>query len=135
KVISPGEEFKLGTRRSFEMKVEKKLVKREVGKTGITKGKLTNEYGYEIKINNYRKKESEITIIDRIPHSRTPDIDVDPEQKDEKKLDDYFMPVPKKFQLGIATYELKLKPEEEFKIKYHYKVSYSKDIEITPPLP
>jgi len=135
KVISPGEEFKLGTRRSFEMKVEKKLVKREVGKKGITKGKLTNEYGYEIKINNYRKKESELLLIDRIPHSRSPDIEVDPEQKDEKHLDEFFNPVPTKFELGIATYELKLKPEEEFKIKYHYKVSYKKDITIDPPLP
>ncbi|MFX0135287.1 MAG: mucoidy inhibitor MuiA family protein, partial [Candidatus Hodarchaeota archaeon] len=66
KVISPGEEFKLGARRSYELKVEKKLTKREVGKKGLMKGKLTNEYGYEIKINNYRKKESDLTIIDRI---------------------------------------------------------------------
>ncbi|MHA1383706.1 MAG: mucoidy inhibitor MuiA family protein [Candidatus Helarchaeota archaeon] len=135
KAISPGEEFKLGTRRSFELKVEKKLTKREVGKKGITKGKLVNEYGYEIKINNYRKKESEIIIIDRIPHSRSADIDVDPEQKDERRLDEYFSPVPTKFELGIATYELKLKPEEEFIIKYHYRVSYKKEIKIDPPLP
>ncbi len=135
KVISPGEEFKLGARRSYEMKVEKKLTKREVGKKGIMKGKLTNEYGYEIKINNYRKKESDITIIDRIPHSRSVEIDVDPEQKEEKRLDDFFFPVPTKFQLGIATYELKLKPEEEFKIKYEYKVNYKKDIVVDPPLP
>ncbi len=132
KVISPGEEFKLGARRSYEMKVEKKLVKREVGKKGIIKGKLTNEYGYEIKINNYRKKESEITINDRIPHSRSPDIIVEP---DEKHLDDYFKPIPDKFILSVATFELKLAPEQEFKIKYGYKVSYNKDITIDPPLP
>ena len=135
KVISPGEEFKIGTRRSFEMKIKKKIVKREVGKKGITKGKLSNEYGYEIKINNYRKMESELTIIDRIPHSRTPDIDVDPEQKDEKKLDEYFRPVPKKFQLGIATYDIKLAPEQEFTIKYQYRVTYPKDMQVEPPLP
>ncbi|MFX0138837.1 MAG: DUF4139 domain-containing protein, partial [Candidatus Hodarchaeota archaeon] len=135
KVISPGEEFKLGARRSYELKVEKKLTKREVGKKGIMKGKLINDYQYEIKINNYRKKESDITIIDRIPHSRSVEIDVDPEQKEEKRLDDFFSPVPTKFQLGIATYALKLKPEEEFKIKYEYKVNYKKDIVIEPPLP
>ncbi|NVM01709.1 MAG: mucoidy inhibitor MuiA family protein [Candidatus Helarchaeota archaeon] len=135
KPISPSEEFKLGARRSYEMKVEKKLTKREVGKKGLMKGKLTNEYGYEIKINNYRKKESDITVIDRIPHSRSAEIDVDPEQKEEKRLDDFFSPVPTKFQLGIATYELKLKPEEEFKIIYDYKVNYKKDIVVDPPLP
>ncbi len=135
KVISPNEEFKIGARSSFELKIEKKLAKREVGKKGLMKGKLTNEYGYDIKINNYRKKESELTLIDRIPHSRSADIDVDPEQKDENKLNEYFSPVPKKFELGIATYELKLKPEEEMMIKYNYKVSYGKDIEVEPPLP
>ena len=132
KVISPGEEFKLGARRSYEMKVEKKLVKREVGKKGIFKGKLTNEYGYEIKINNYRKKESEITINDRIPHSRSPDIIVEP---DEKHLDDYFSPIPDKLILSVATFELKLTPEQEIKIKYGYKVGYNKDITIDPSLP
>ncbi|MFX0138836.1 MAG: mucoidy inhibitor MuiA family protein [Candidatus Hodarchaeota archaeon] len=132
KVISPGEEFKLGARRSYELKVEKKLTKREVGKKGIMKGKLTNDYQYEIKINNYRKKESEITINDRIPHSRSPDIIVDP---DEKQLDDYFSPIPDKFILSVATFELKLAAEQEFKIKYGYKVSYNKDITIDPPLP
>lgn len=132
KMISPGEEFKLGTRLSYEMKVEKKLVKREVGKTGMIKGKLQNEYGYEIKINNYRNIESEITVIERIPKSRSPDIIVDP---DEKHLSDFFSPIPTKFQLNIATFELNLKPEEEFTIEYSYKVNYRKDLVIEPSLP
>lgn len=132
KVISPGEEFKLGTRLSYEMKVEKKLVKREVGKTGIMKGKLLNEYSYEIKINNYRNIECDITIIDRIPKSLSPDIIIEP---DEKHLKDFFSPEPTKFELSIATFELRLKPEEEFTIEYNYKVNFRKGMIISPPLP
>ena len=132
KAISPSEEFKLGTRLSFEMKVEKKLLKREVDKKGITKGKRENDYEYEIKINNYRKEESKITVIDRIPHSTDADIIIEP---DEKHIEDFFIPKPNKFKLSIATWELALKPEEEFKIKYKYSVKYGKDVTITPSLP
>ncbi|NHI92931.1 MAG: mucoidy inhibitor MuiA family protein [Candidatus Lokiarchaeota archaeon] len=132
KAISPSEEFKLGTRLSFEMKVDKKLVKRDVDKKGITKGKRENDYEYEIKINNYRKEASRITIIDRIPHSASADIEVEP---DEKHLEEYFFPKPNKFKLNIATWDLELKPEEELKIKYKYAVKYGKDTTITPSLP
>ncbi len=132
KVISPGEEFKLGTRLSYELKVEKKLIKREVGKKGIMKGKIQNDYSYEIKINNYRKSESAITVIDQIPHSRSADIVVEP---DEKHVEDYISPKPEKFSLSIATWKLKLKPEEEFKIKHRFSVNYRKDLTVEPPLP
>ncbi|MHC1591990.1 MAG: DUF4139 domain-containing protein, partial [Candidatus Helarchaeales archaeon] len=132
KVISPGEEFKIGTRLSYDLKIEKKLIKRDIGKKGLTKGKLINEYEYEIKIKNFRKQESELTIIDRLPCSRHQDIEVEPS---EKHLEDYFSLVPKKYNLNIATWELKLQPEQELKIKYRFSVQYKKDLEIEPPLP
>ena len=132
KAISPSEEFKLGTRLSFEMKVEKKLTKRDVDKKGITKGKRENDYEYEIKINNYRKEESKLTLIDRIPHSTDADITVEP---DEKHLEELFFPKPKKFKLSIASWDLTLKPEEEFKVKYKYSVKYGRGVTISPPLP
>ena len=132
KVISPSEEFKIGTRLSYEMKIEKKLKERDVDKKGITKGKRENEYSYEIKINNYRKEESSITIVDRLPHSTSADIEVEPQKK---HVEEYIIPKPKKYELGIATWELKLQAEEEFKIKYKFSVKYGKDITVTPSLP
>ena len=132
KVISPSEEFKIGTRLSYEMKVEKKLKVRDVDKKGITKGKRENDYEYEIKINNYRKEESAITVIDRLPHSTDADIEVEPQKK---HVEEYIVPNPKKYELGIATWDLKLTAEEEFKIKYKFSVKFGKDVTINPSLP
>ncbi|MHA1311267.1 MAG: mucoidy inhibitor MuiA family protein [Candidatus Helarchaeota archaeon] len=126
KTISPFEEFKLGTRLSYDLKVEKKLLKRKAEKAGIIKGKLGKDYTYSIIINNFKKDEKKITVIDRIPMSRSEQIKVAIKE---------ISPEPKKDNLNILVWELTLKPEETIKINYSFSVEYGKDVTIVPPLP
>ncbi len=124
--IAPGEEFKLGAREELKMKAEKKLLKRVKEKAGLVKGKRSISYNYELKINNYRKLAAAITIKDVIPYSHSERIKV-------KNFEPSLVPV--KANLGIQTWDLKLKPGEEFKVTYSYEVEWEKDYSISPSLP
>ncbi len=124
--IAPGEEFKLGAREELKMKAEKKLLKRMKEKAGLVKGKRSISYKYELKINNYRKLDAAITIKDVIPYSHSERIKV-------KNFEHSIEPVND--NLGIQTWNLKIKPGEEYKVTYSYEVEWEKEYSISPPLP
>jgi uncharacterized protein (TIGR02231 family) len=121
-LISPGEKFKLGARFTYDVKVEKKLVSREAEKGGITKGKLRNEYKYLIKLNNYSSDKAKIELVDRIPHSLSPEIDVKTTS---------IKPQPDKQELGILRWKLELKPGEETEVSYEYSVEWNRNYTVT----
>jgi uncharacterized protein (TIGR02231 family) len=124
--IAPRDEFKLGAREELKITAKKKLLEREKVKAGLVKGKRAISYDYELKIQNFRKKESKITIKDRIPHSRSERI----------KIKSFETSIPStEDNLGVYTWEFTLKPDEEFKITYKFQVEWEKDYQITPPLP
>jgi uncharacterized protein (TIGR02231 family) len=121
-LVSPGEKFKLGARFTYDVKVEKKLVAREAEKAGITKGKLRNEYKYQIKLNNYSSEKAKIELVDRIPHSLSPEIDV--------KINS-IKPQPDKQELGILRWKLELKPGEGMEAIYEYSVEWNRNYTVT----
>ncbi|WXG39974.1 MAG: mucoidy inhibitor MuiA family protein [Candidatus Freyarchaeum deiterrae] len=121
-LISPGEKFKLGARFTYDVKVEKKLVAREAEKGGITKGKLRNEYKYRLKLNNYSSDKSKIELVDRIPHSLSPEI--------EAKITS-IKPQPDKQELGILRWKLELNPGEETEVSYEYNVEWNRNYTVT----
>ena len=121
-LVSPGEKIKLGARFTYDVKVEKKLVAREAEKAGITKGKLRNEYKYNLKVNNYSKNEAKIELIDRIPHSLSPEIEV--------KINS-INPEPEKQELGILRWRLELETEQETELKYDYQVEWNKNYTVS----
>lgn len=121
-LISPGEKFRLGARFTYEVKVEKKLVAREAEKAGLTKGKLRNEYKYQIKLNNYSSDKAKIELVDRIPHSLSPEIEV--------KINS-VKPQPDKQELGILRWKLELRPKEEMEVSYEYSVEWNKNYTVT----
>ncbi len=124
--IAPKEDFKLGAREELKITAKKKLIERVKVKSGLTKGKRAIAYDYELKIKNYRKESSTMTIKDVIPYSRSERI----------KIKDFEASIsPTKDNLGIHTWELKLKADEELIITYKFEVEWEKDYEITPPLP
>lgn len=124
-LIAPKEDFKLGTRVSYDLKIEKKLMDRYKSKKAI-KGKLRNGYEYKIVIKNLNNVDEELVIYDRIPHSTSEKIDVEIEE---------IQPDPDKQELGILKYKIPMKGVKEKEIRYKYYVEYKKDVEITPPLP
>ncbi|MFX1475561.1 MAG: mucoidy inhibitor MuiA family protein [Promethearchaeota archaeon] len=126
KVVAPHEEFDVGTRFTYDLKVEKKLVEKGAEKSGFTGGKVAREYSYELAIKNYRKSPSPIKVMDRIPHSDSEKIKVD-----EKRI----TPKPTETRLGILTWEIDIPAGGEEKITYEYEVEYPREIRIHPPLP
>ncbi len=67
-----------------------------------------------------------ITIKDVIPYSHSERIKV-------KNVEHSIEPVND--NLGIQTWNLKIKPGEEYKVTYSYEVEWEKEYSISPPLP
>ncbi len=126
KVIAPHEKVDVGTRFTYDIKVEKKLVGKGAEKSGLTRGKVSREYRYQLVVKSYRKKMSPIKIMDRIPHSDSEIIKVG-----DRKIS----PKPDKDQLGVLTWELEIPAEGEEKITYRFDVEFPRGTRIVPPLP
>ena len=124
-LIHPKEEFTLGIVESFDLKVEKKLVHREVIKKGLIKGKRQMEFGYEIKVQNQTDATCKIKLIDRIPHSLDENIEVE--------LNNLSIEPDEKNQ-GVYEWEFEIKKSEEIKIEFDYSVRYPPDRRLRPPL-
>ena len=126
-LIAPNEEFKLGERITYDVKVEKKLKEKKKEKEGALKGKRSVSYSYEIKIENLNKVEEELIIYDRIPHSVSERIKV--------KLGE-FSDDPASNVMNVLKYVIDMKLVKEKKsITYDYEVVYEKDVNIHPALP
>ncbi len=124
-VIAPKEKFKLGTRISYDFKIEKKLIDRSKAKKAI-KGRLKNYYAYKISIKNLNNATEDLTLYDKIPHSSSENIKV--------QIED-ISPEPDKKKLGVLTWKFNLEGLDEKTINYKYVVDYKKGIKITPSLP
>ncbi|TXT54220.1 MAG: hypothetical protein BAJATHORv1_80027 [Candidatus Thorarchaeota archaeon] len=125
-LISPREEFKIGTRTAYDVKATKKMVDKDMEKAGITRGKLRRGYKYRLEIENFSKQQITIEIRDRIPHSLNPAIEV--------KIDWDKLSVESK-DLGVMKWEIEIESGEKREIEYSYEVEWEKDVVITPPLP
>jgi hypothetical protein len=123
-LVAPNEEFKIGSRASFDVKVTKKLVDRSKEKK-LVKNKYTQSYNYTIEIKNLGKVQGLLKVYDRIPHSNSEKIKVIPEYPDQ---------APNKDQMGILKWKIELKDVDSKKIRYNYDVEWDKEIQITPPL-
>ncbi len=124
-VIAPKEEFKLGTRVSYDLKIDKKLVDRSKGKKAV-KGRLKNNYEYKITIKNLNNIDDDLVVYDRIGHSYSENI---------KVIINEILPEPARKKLGVLKWKFSMKGVEEKTITYKYTVDYKKDIHITPALP
>ncbi len=124
-LVAPKEEFNLGTRITYDLKVDKKIIDRSKDKKAI-KGKLKNNYEYQILIKNLNEVEEELIIYDMIPHSNSENIKVEIEE---------IIPEPHKRKLGILKWKFNMKGIDEKVLKYKYFIEYKKEITISPSLP
>ncbi|MHA1870917.1 MAG: DUF4139 domain-containing protein, partial [Promethearchaeota archaeon] len=126
-LIAPNEEFKIGERITYDVKVTKKLKAKEKQKEGAFKGKLSSTYSYEIKIKNLAQVKEELILYDRIPYSISEKIKVKIEEISDE---------PNVNEMNVLKFVIPLKEIKETKvISYRYSVIYEKNIKITPPLP
>ncbi|MFX1519536.1 MAG: mucoidy inhibitor MuiA family protein [Promethearchaeota archaeon] len=121
--IAPSEEFDAGARVSPTIKAEKKLMEREVEKTGLVGKKSTRYYKYQLKIENLREQNSLITVYDRIPKSQSEEVEV--EIKSMK-------PEPKEKRLGIHKWEIEVPAKSKFFIEYDFVVEFPRGQSVYP---
>lgn len=119
---SKDEELSLFFGRDEQIKVKYELLKRERGKAGLLGGRERIKFAYRITIQNLRKNEIVIEVIDQIPVSQNTQIEVkdvnfnpQPNQKDEK---------------GILNWILQIPPQAEKKITLEFTIEFPKDLNI-----
>jgi len=124
--IAPYEEFKIGERISYDIKVKKELKSKEKQKEGI-KAKRTSYYKYEISIENLSGVQEELILYDRIPYSVSEKIKVRIISISDEPVEN---------NMNVLKFVIPLKDVKDKKIiKYEYEVTAEKDVEITPPIP
>ena len=107
------------------MKIKRELVEKfaDEGGLGSSKDKVT--YEYKISINNYRKTEEKITVIDQIPVSQNDEIEVN--------LKSVMPPVNKiagDDDKGYLRWTFSLKPSEQKDMQFKYEIKYPKGARI-----
>lgn len=119
---SKNEELSLFFGRDEQIKVKYELVKRERGKAGLLGGRERIKFAYRITIQNLRRNDIEIEVIDQIPISQNTQIEVkdvnfnpQPNQKDEK---------------GILGWVLQILPQAKKEITLEFTIEFPKDANI-----
>lgn len=101
---------------------KKELIKREGEKKGMVREKAVRIFEYHLTCKNFKDKDVDMLIVDRIPQSTDPRIKV--------KLE-YAEPEPYEQKLGVMKWKLRIKMGEEGVIKYKFRVEHPLDMEIT----
>ncbi len=123
---APGEAIELGFGQDNQVHVERKAVKDLAGKAGglfdFNKGE--RQYRWITTIANYHQGNRSIVVREQLPRSRQKNIEV--ESGD-------LMPKPEKEnpdKPGLVCWKLDLKPKQNQKIDFSYKVKYPAGIEV-----
>lgn len=126
KSIAPGEKFDAFFGVDESIKISRSEDKKEEGTSGGFLSSTKNHYilGYKVAVQNLKKENINITIIDRIPVSHHDELKINIEK---------INPVPKDTaEDGITKWELELGSGEKKEIYFEYKMEYPKDKILIP---
>ncbi len=124
KLTAPGEEFKVQLGVDDRIRVERRLVKRDVGKvTVIVKNARRTELAYRTKLTNLLDRPAKITVQDQIPLGRH-------EQIKSKLLDASPQPTEQD-RLNVLTWEMDIPKGEKREITFGFSVEHPRDMAIT----
>ena len=122
KHVAPGESFKVFLGADDRIKVERKLVTREVDKK-LLGDRRRLRYAYQIGIKNLRDQAEKVAVQDQLPVSAHEDVKVRPEE---------ISPAPKKqTDLGVLEWELALEPGQETKLVFEFTVEHPRSLPVT----
>jgi uncharacterized protein (TIGR02231 family) len=122
KHIAPNEAFKVFLGADDRVKVERKLVTREVDKK-LLGDRRRLRYAYQIEIKNLRDCTERIIVQDQLPVSSHEDVKVRPEE---------ILPKPdKQTDLGLLEWQLTLSPGQEIKLVFGFTVEHPRNLTIT----
>ncbi|MBN2402867.1 MAG: mucoidy inhibitor MuiA family protein [Spirochaetes bacterium] len=125
--VAPGEEFWTFLGIDEGIKVEHKLLKKDVSAEGVFSKINKVTYDYLIQLTSNKKHEEEIVVWDQIPIAESQDIKVEllePQyQKDSGRL--------KKNELEYLEWMYKIKPGEKIKIQLKFSVTHPENMKVT----
>ena len=121
----PGDEFRLNLGADREVAVKREKYRDKVKETFLGKFErdtVERELGYKITAENVKDRPVRLTVLDRIPVSKTDRIAVKeirmiPEPNQENYLD----------RQGVMKWDLQLKPKEKKEIVIEFTVSYPRE--------
>ena len=103
--------------------VKRKIIEREEKKKGLIKDKAYVKYTYKLEIFNNKNEKVELKILDQIPVSRDPEIEVTLNMEKTE-------PKPDKVEMGIMEWKIELGPSEKREIVYSYTVKFPPEIDV-----
>jgi uncharacterized protein (TIGR02231 family) len=121
-VWSPSEEVELNLGTDDRIRVERELIRRTAGKAiiGTTRRR---EAEYRIRVGNYGRRATEVTVLDQIPVSRDDSIVI---------KDVTCKPAPaERTDLGELTWKLALEPGTTGEITVGFRVDVARGVELT----
>lgn len=120
KTTAPDEDFEVSLGADEGVKVERKTIKKVASRGGVLSKRERKTYAFTIELENLKKKEVELTVIDQLPVGRDKAITIklvkiEPKpEPDEGKGD------------GLLKWKLLLKPGEKKEIGFEYYIDYPK---------
>jgi uncharacterized protein (TIGR02231 family) len=120
--VAPGEEFEVQLGVDEQIKVERKLRRRSVGKA-LLGGTRTIDIGYEITIENHRDRDATVSVHDHIPVSTDGDVKV--------RARETSPPPAATDDLGELTWNLVLTPRESATIRHRFTVEHPAQVAVT----
>ncbi len=120
--VAPGEEFEVQLGVDDQIKVERKLRRRSVGKA-LLGGTRTIDIGYEITVENHRDRAATVSVRDHIPVSTDGDVKV--------RAREASPPPAETDDLGELAWNLVLTPRESATIRHRFTVEHPAQVAVT----
>jgi uncharacterized protein (TIGR02231 family) len=124
-LLNAGDEAKLGFGADDLVKVERKELKRRTGEEGIITSANVDERLWDITVKNLHKDKMPVRILDQMPFSARDNVTIamaaqttPPAEKDYLK------------RRGVMAWTFDIEPGSEQQIKFGYKVTWPKDMQI-----
>jgi uncharacterized protein (TIGR02231 family) len=124
-LLNAGDEAKLGFGADDLVKVERKEVKRHQGEEGIITSANVDERMWDITVKNLHKEKMAVRIFDQMPFSARDDVTIQmaaqttvPTEKDYLK------------RRGVLAWNFDMEAGSEQHVKFGYKVTWPKDLQI-----
>jgi uncharacterized protein (TIGR02231 family) len=121
KLVAPGAKVKIYAGTDDRIRVERKLVHREMDKKFLADKRRIN-YAYEIKLENHTGKEQRVIVRDQVPLPRHEDIKVKFEEAKPK--------VTEKDGLNRLKWEITLPDKSEKIIRYEFFIEYPRNMHV-----
>jgi uncharacterized protein (TIGR02231 family) len=119
--IAPTEEFKVQLGVDDRIRVKRKLVKRDVGKTRIGNTRRS-QFAYQITLTNHLPVPAHVTVFDQIPVGRHENI--------KTKLDSATPEPDEQSDLNRLKWELELETQEEQAIDFTFTVEHPRNMTV-----